>query len=106
VVTRGWETEEQLSALTFARQVAAAGVERIIYTDVSRDGMLTGVNIDQTCLIAEASGLKITASGGVASLTDLERLRAVSHCGIDSVIVGKALYEGRFTLPDAIAICD
>ncbi len=106
VVIRGWETEEQMSSLTLARRVAAAGVERIIYTDVSRDGMLTGVNIDQTCLIAEASGLKITASGGVASLTDLERLRAVSHCGIDSVIVGKALYEGRFTLPDAIAICD
>src|SRR6267142_1847044 len=105
VVTRGWETEEQLSALTFARQVAAAGVERIIYTDVSRDGMLTGVNIDQTCLIAEASGLKITASGGVASLEDLERLRTLSHCGIDSVIIGKALYEERFTLADAIAIC-
>ncbi len=105
VVTRGWETEEQLSALTFARRVAAAGVERIIYTDVSRDGMLTGVNTDQTCLIAEASGLKITASGGVASLEDLERLGTLSHCGIDSVIIGKALYEGRFTLPDAIAIC-
>jgi len=105
VVTHAWETEEQLSSLTVARGVAAAGVERIIYTDVSRDGTLRGVNIDQTCLIAEASGLKITASGGVASLEDLERLRAVSHCGVDSVIVGKALYEGRFTLPDAIAIC-
>jgi phosphoribosylformimino-5-aminoimidazole carboxamide ribotide isomerase len=103
VVTRGWETEEEMSALTLARRVAAAGVERIIYTDVQRDGMLAGVNIDQTCLIAETSGLKITASGGVASLADLERLRAVSDRGIDSVIVGKALYEGRFTLPDAIA---
>jgi len=105
VVTRGWETEEQMSALTLARRVAAAGVERIIYTDVQRDGMLTGVNIDQTCLIAETSGLKITASGGIASLEDLERLGAVSHCGVDSVIVGKALYEGRFTLPEAIAVC-
>jgi len=105
VVTRGWETEEQMSSLTLARRVAAAGVERIIYTDVQRDGTLAGVNIDQTCLIAETSGLKITASGGVASLADLERLGAVSHCGVDSVIVGKALYEGRFTLPDAIAIC-
>src|SRR6267378_3278552 len=103
VVTRGWETEEQMSSLTLARRVAAAGVERIIYTDVQRDGMLTGVNIDQTCLIAETSGLKITASGGVASLADLERLGAVSDRGIDSVIVGKALYEGRFTLPEAIA---
>ncbi len=105
VVTRGWETEEQMSALTLARQVAAAGVERIIYTDVQRDGTLIGVNIDQTCLIARASGLKVTASGGVASLEDLEQLRAMSHCRVDSVIVGKALYEGRFTLPDAIAIC-
>jgi len=105
VVTRGWETEEQMSALTLAQRVAAAGVERIIYTDVQRDGMLTGVNIDQTCLIAETSGLKITASGGIASLADLEQLGAVSHCGVDSVIVGKALYEGRFTLPDAIAVC-
>ena len=105
VVTRGWETEEQTSALTLARQVAAAGVERIIYTDVSRDGTLRGVNIDQTCLIAEASGLKITAAGGVASLEDIERLRAVIDSGVDSVIIGKALYEGHFTLPDAIAIC-
>jgi phosphoribosylformimino-5-aminoimidazole carboxamide ribotide isomerase len=92
-----------MSAMTLARRVAAAGVERIIYTDVQRDGMLTGVNIDQTRLIAETSGLKITASGGVASLADLERLGAVSNCGIDSVIVGKALYEGCFTLPEAIA---
>lgn len=105
VVTRGWETEEQMSALTLARRVAGDGVERIIYTDVQRDGTLVGVNIDQTRLIAEASGLKITASGGVASLEDLERLRAVMHCGVDSVIVGKALYEGLLTLPDAIAIC-
>ena len=105
VLTRGWETEEQISALTLARRVAAAGVERIIYTDVQRDGTLTGVNIDQTSLIAEASGLKITASGGVASLEDLKRLRAVSRCGVDGVIIGKALYERRFTLPEAIAIC-
>ena len=105
VVTRGWESEEQMSTLTLARRVAAAGIERIIYTDVQRDGTLGGLNIDQTCLIAEASGLKVTASGGVASLEDLERLRAASHYGVDSVIVGKALYEGRFTLQDAIAIC-
>ena len=103
VVTRGWETEEQISALTLAGRVAAAGVQRIIYTDVQRDGTLAGVNIDQTCLIAQASGLKVTASGGVASLEDLERLRAVGDRGIDSAIIGKALYEGRFTVAEAIA---
>jgi phosphoribosylformimino-5-aminoimidazole carboxamide ribotide isomerase len=104
VVTRGWETEEQLTAVTLAQRVAAAGVERIIYTDVQRDGTLTGINLDQTRMIAETSGLKITASGGVASLEDLKRLVAVSPCGIDSVIIGKALYERRFNLRDAIAV--
>ena len=101
-VTHGWETSQSLDALTLSRRVAAAGVERIVYTDVGRDGMLTGVNIDQTCRIAEASGLKVTASGGVSSLEDIKRLTAASYCGIDSVIVGKAFYEGDFTLADAI----
>jgi phosphoribosylformimino-5-aminoimidazole carboxamide ribotide isomerase len=101
VVTRGWETQGQTSALTLARHVAELGIERIVYTDVQRDGMLAGINIDQTCLIAAGSGLKVTASGGVSSLDDLRRLDAVSECGIDSVIVGKALYEGRFTLREA-----
>jgi phosphoribosylformimino-5-aminoimidazole carboxamide ribotide isomerase len=76
----------------------------LIYTDVQRDGTLTGINIDQTCMIAETSGLKITASGGVASLDDLKQLASVSQSGIDSVIIGKALYERRFNLPDAIAV--
>jgi phosphoribosylformimino-5-aminoimidazole carboxamide ribotide isomerase len=106
VMTRGWETEEPLSALDLARSVAAAGVRRIVYTDIERDGTLNGINIDQTCLIAERSNLKVTASGGVASLEDLKRLTAVSHCGIDSVIVGKALYERRFSLREAISTCD
>ncbi len=104
VVTRGWETEGQLTAVTLAQLVGAAGVERIIYTDIQRDGTLTGINLEQTCMIAETSGLKITASGGVASLEDLKRLVAVSPCGIDSVIIGKALYERRFSLRDAIAV--
>jgi phosphoribosylformimino-5-aminoimidazole carboxamide ribotide isomerase len=104
VVTRGWETEEQLTASTLAQRVAAAGVERIIYTDIQRDGTLAGINVDQTRMIAETSGLKITASGGVASLEDLKLLATVSQCGIDSVIIGKALYERRFNLQDAIAI--
>jgi len=102
VMTRGWENEGNISALELAQEVAAIGVERIIYTDVARDGMLTGVNIEQTCMIARESGLKVTASGGVSSLEDIKRLRTASGCSIDSVIVGKALYEGRFTLQDAL----
>jgi phosphoribosylformimino-5-aminoimidazole carboxamide ribotide isomerase len=112
VMTRGWEREGKLSALELAKRVRSAGVERIVYTDVARDGMLTGVNVDQTCAIARDSGLKVTASGGISSLEDIEELIGASvavnektpACGIDSVIIGKALYEGRFTLEEAIKI--
>ena len=103
-VTHGWETSQSVDAFELSRRVADAGVERIIYTDVGRDGMLTGVNIEQTCRIAEESGLKVTASGGVSSLEDIARLAAARSSGIDSVIVGKALYERHFTLAQAIQV--
>jgi phosphoribosylformimino-5-aminoimidazole carboxamide ribotide isomerase len=102
VLTHGWEKEGRLTAAALARRVADAGVDRIVYTDVSRDGMLAGPNLEQTCAIARESGLRVTASGGVSSLEDIARLRQASACGIDSVVVGKALYEGRFTLAEAI----
>lgn len=106
-LTRGWEKEGNQSALELAHNVASMGVERIIYTDVARDGMLTGVNVEQTCAIARESGLKVTASGGVASLEDIERLMNAVRgrdgaSGIDSLIIGKAIYEGRFTLEEAL----
>jgi phosphoribosylformimino-5-aminoimidazole carboxamide ribotide isomerase len=103
VATRGWTEATQVDALALARRVAAAGVERIIYTDITRDGRLAGPNFDVTREIALASGLRVTASGGVSSLADIERLRELETDGVDSVIVGKALYEGRFTLEEAIA---
>jgi len=102
VMTRGWEKREHVTAAELARDVAAVGVSRIVYTDVSRDGMLIGPNIEETCRVARDSGLRVTASGGVSSLEDLDRLRAVEECGVDSVIVGKALYEDRFTLTEAL----
>jgi phosphoribosylformimino-5-aminoimidazole carboxamide ribotide isomerase len=104
VLTRGWEMEGNLSALDLAKSVASIGIERIIYTDVTRDGMLSGVNVEQTAAVARESGLKVTASGGVSSLADITRLKSVSESGIDSVIVGKALYEGRFTLAEALTV--
>lgn len=102
VVTRGWERQENISAIELASRVAALGVARIIYTDVARDGMLQGINVEQTCEVARCSGLPVTASGGVSSLADIERLRMGCESGIDSVIVGKALYEKQFTLPEAL----
>ena len=81
----------------------AAGARRFVVTDVSRDGALTGPNIELLREVAEATEAKITASGGVSSLTDLTALAAYEEEGIDAVIVGKALYAGQFTLPEALA---
>lgn len=102
VMTRGWETRTAMSAVDLARAVAECGVERIIYTDIARDGTLVGPNIEQTLAIARAANVRVTASGGVSSLDDIKRLRDADDQRLDSVIVGKALYEGKFKLEEAI----
>ena len=105
VVSRGWETTTKLKATDLAKRAAAAGVERIIYTDTLRDGMLTGPNLEQTIAIARESQLHVTASGGISSLDDIKSLRDAADPLVDSVIVGKALYENRFSLEDALRVC-
>ena len=102
VMTRGWETATPIQATDLARSVAECGVERIIYTDIARDGALVGPNIQQTLAVAEAANVRVTASGGVSSLDDIKRLRDAGDARLDSVIVGKALYEGKFRLEEAI----
>ena len=106
VMTRGWESETPLLAVDLARSVAESGVERIVYTDIARDGMLSGPNIGQTVTVARAARVSVTASGGVSSLDDIKRLRDAGESRIDSVIVGKALYEGKFSLEEAIWAAD
>lgn len=106
VMTRGWETATTLRATDLARSVAECGVERIIYTDIARDGALVGPNIQQTLAVAEAANVRVTASGGVSSLDDIKRLRDTGDARVDSVIVGKALYEGKFKLEEAILAAD
>jgi phosphoribosylformimino-5-aminoimidazole carboxamide ribotide isomerase len=102
VMSRGWETSTSIDAVDLARTVAACGVQRIIYTDIARDGTLVGPNIDQTLAVARAANVRVTASGGVSGLDDIKRLRDADDSRIDSVIVGKALYEGKFKLEEAI----
>ena len=80
------------------------GVTRIVYTDIARDGMLTGPNISETENMAVETGLKIIASGGVSSLDDIRALKEIESCGVDSVITGKAIYEGKFRLKEAIEV--
>jgi phosphoribosylformimino-5-aminoimidazole carboxamide ribotide isomerase len=102
VAIRGWTDATRVDAFELARRVAAAGAQRIIYTDIARDGRLEGPNFPMTGELARRSGLRVTASGGVSSLEDIARLCELEADGVDSVIVGKALYEGRFTLEEAI----
>ncbi len=101
VAVHGWQETTQTSAVTLALQMKNLGVERIICTDVARDGMLQGPDLDGLRQMAEQTGLKVIASGGVSSLDDLRALAALP--GIEGAIVGQALYTGAFTLPEAIA---
>lgn len=102
--TRGWTETTSTDAFELARRIAQLGVQRIIYTDIAKDGRLVGPNFEMTRQIALESKLRVTASGGVASLEDIRKLCEFESDGIDSAITGKALYEGRFTLKDAIAV--
>lgn len=104
VAVAGWTDVSEVGAVDLGRRMAALGVQRVVYTDVARDGMLTGPNVPATAALARETGLRVIASGGVSSLDDLEQLAAHAADGIDGVIVGMALYEGRLTLPEALAL--
>ncbi len=101
VAIRGWMSTTELSLIEFIKEVGGTGPSAIIYTDISRDGALTGPNVDRTREVCEASPVPVIASGGVSSLDDIEKLRALP---LEGIIVGKALFEKIFTLPEAIAI--
>jgi phosphoribosylformimino-5-aminoimidazole carboxamide ribotide isomerase len=103
VAVAGWNEVSTVDALELARTVASWGVRRIQYTDVVRDGTLVGPNLAGIEEIARASGLRISAAGGVSTLEDLKSLRALEPLGVDEVIVGKALYERRFSFAEAAA---
>ncbi|NWG14827.1 MAG: 1-(5-phosphoribosyl)-5-[(5-phosphoribosylamino)methylideneamino]imidazole-4-carboxamide isomerase [Acidobacteria bacterium] len=95
---RGWVSQSPVAAIDVAKQAARAGVERIIYTDIARDGLLCGVNVEATEETARLSGLKVTASGGVAGVEDIRALWERRHSGIEGVILGRALYEKKLDL--------
>jgi phosphoribosylformimino-5-aminoimidazole carboxamide ribotide isomerase len=99
VAVRGWTETFDLTALELAQRVRRQGARTVIYTDVARDGMLTGPDLGGARAIA-ALGLEVIASGGVATLADLG---AVRDAGLAGAIVGRALYEGRFTVREALA---
>jgi len=104
VATEGWAETSALSAEALAVRFEDAGAAGIVFTDIGRDGMLAGLNLDATAALARALTTPVIASGGVGSIADLHALReaAVSAHGIEGVIVGRALYDGRMTPAEAI----
>lgn len=102
VAVQGWEERTALDAVAFGQQWKSHGVTRVIFTDIARDGMLQGPNVSAIRRFAEATGLRVTASGGVSSKTDIDHLRTLEPLGVDRVIVGKALYEGAVTLAEIL----
>ena len=104
VKTRGWMQDTAVSPLELGTQMKAMGVQTVIYTDISRDGVLAGVNVAKTAELAQATNLQVIASGGVASLHDIEQTLAIADKGVVGVITGRALYDGRLDLREAIEV--
>jgi phosphoribosylformimino-5-aminoimidazole carboxamide ribotide isomerase len=100
----GWTRGAGVGAADLAREMEQAGVALVVHTDIARDGEFSGVNVDAIQALLEATGLRVIASGGVASVGDLTQLRALGHPRLDGAIIGKALYEGRIDLAEALAV--
>ncbi len=103
VAVEGWAEVSEIEALDLARRFADAGAAAIVYTDIARDGVLQGVNVEATAELARATEVPVIASGGVADLADIEALMAAASDGIQGAIIGRALYDGRI---DAAAALD
>jgi len=101
VAVRGWKKRTEVTALSLARRMKALGVRRFIYTDIARDGMLSGPNLPALKAMVKESGLAVIASGGISTLKDIQKVAAI---GVEGMIIGKALYEGKFTLREALRI--
>jgi phosphoribosylformimino-5-aminoimidazole carboxamide ribotide isomerase len=102
VAVEGWAEQSTVSAAALAARFADAGVAAIVYTDIERDGMMRGVNVNATAALASATDIPVIASGGIASIDDLRALR--DQGGIAGAISGRALYDGRLDLVAAIAV--
>ncbi len=102
VKTDGWDGDTGQSALEVVKTYENQGVAAVIYTDISRDGALTGVNVDATAALASVTAIPVIASGGVASSKDISAL-AASPSPIEGVVIGRALYDGRLSVDEAIA---
>ena len=106
VATDGWAEVSDVQATDLAKQFDALGVSAIVYTDIARDGMMQGVNVEATVQMAQASSIPVIASGGITNMEDIKALAAVSSKGICGAITGRAIYEGTLDVREAQAYCD
>lgn len=104
VLTQGWNQKASKTTFAFAKELKKIGFKQLIYTDISKDGTLTGPNILGIKKLLKETGLNVVASGGVANLKDLTNLNKLKKQGVVGVIIGKALYEGKFTLTEALKL--
>ena len=98
VSIEGWKESTEIQDVKFALRWKNSGIKRMVFTDISRDGMLSGPNLAALREMAEHTGLKIVASGGISSMDDLEQLKTLESNGVDQAITGKAIYEGKIDL--------
>ena len=101
VATHGWQERSKMTARQFTHHMEQRGVRRVVYTDVMRDGMLEGPNLPGLLDLAEATSLEIIMSGGITTLDDLKRIRKIDQSNVVGAIVGRALYEGAFSVAQA-----
>ena len=100
VAIEGWQEGTEIYDVDFALHWKKVGIQRVVFTDIARDGMLSGPNMEALRNFARGTGLKIVASGGVSSMEDLELLKTLEADGVDQVISGKAIYEGKLDLKE------
>jgi len=103
VQVAGWTENSHIRAITLAKRLQELGARVVIYTDISRDGVLAGPNLEATKEMLESTDLSVIASGGVSSIADLRQLAELNHSRLDGVIIGKALYEGLIGIEEALA---
>jgi len=104
VAIEGWAESSEMTALDLARRFEDAGVAAIIHTDIARDGVLEGLNLDATLAIADAVTIPVIASGGLAGIGDIKRLLEPRYAKLDGAIAGRALYDGRLDSKEALAL--
>ena len=100
VAIEGWQEGTEIYDVDFALHWKKVGIQRVVFTDIARDGMLSGPNMEALRNFARGTGLKIVASGGISSMEDLEQLKTLEEDGVDQVISGKAIYEGKLDLKE------